>query len=163
MNNTVCEKEYIEKCIDEYTDCLIHVAYSISGSVAEAEDIVQEVFTKLYRYKPRFNDKSHEKAWLIRVAVNQSKNHLRKMKKNVSYEEYMNESLVFDNDDQRAVHEAVCTLEKKYRIIIYLYYFEGYSTKEISQILSIPLSTVGTRFERAKAQLRIMLNMEGLQ
>ncbi len=162
LKYTESEREYIERCIEEYSDCLIRVAYSISGSDQEAEDVVQEVFTKLYKYKPKFNSKEHEKAWLIRVTVNQAKSSLRKIKRLVHYEESMHENIAFDNNEQRAVHEAVRTLESKYRIIIYLYYFEGYNTKEISQILSVPLSTVGTRFERAKSKLRTMLNMEGL-
>ena len=84
------------------------------------------------------------------------------MKTAARYEEYMNKNEIFDNDEQRAVHEAVYTLDEKYRIIIYLYYFEGYSIKEISRILSVTQSTVGTRFERAKQKLRKMLNMEGI-
>lgn len=162
MNKSESKIEYIECCIDEYADSLIHIAYNILGSLAESEDIVQEVFTKLYKCKPKFNDKKHEKAWLIRVTINQAKNQLRKLKRMSLYEEYMNEEIAFDDNDQRAVHEAVYALEKKYRIIVYLYYFEGYNTKEISEILCIPLSTVGTRFERAKQKLRKMLNMEGI-
>lgn len=162
MNSAVSEREYIERCIAKYSDNMLRAAYSILGSLAESEDAVQEVFIKLYRQKPTFNNESHEKAWLLRVTVNQAKNRLRQLKRLCAYEESC-DGTVFASSEQRAVYEAVRTLDEKYRTVVHLHYFEGYTIKEIAQILSIPSSTAGTRLERAKTQLRKLLSMEGIE
>ncbi len=161
MNGATHNRVYIEYCINKYSAGMYRAAYSILGSAAEAEDAVQETFIKLYSQKPHFNDESHEKAWLLRVVINQAKNQHRKTRRLSSFEESIS-GIEFASDDQRAVYEAVRTLDEKYRIVIHLHFFEGYKIKEISELLSVPQSTVGTRLERAKAQLRTLLEKEGI-
>lgn len=161
MSGAAREREYIESCVEKYSDSMFRAAYSILGSAAEAEDAVQETFIKLYQQHPVFNDENHEKAWLLRVVINDAKNQLRKAKRIISFEESTS-GIEFATDDQKAVYEAVRSLDEKYRIVVHLHFFEGYTIKEISQMLSIPSSTAGTRLERAKAQLRKLLEREGI-
>ncbi len=161
MNGTMSEKVYLEYCINTYSSSMMRAAYSILGNRSEAEDAVQDTFIKLYTQKPDFANPEHEKAWLLRVVINQAKNQLRRTRRVCDFEESII-GIVFENDNQRAVYEAVRTLDEKYRIVVHLHFFEGYKIKEISELLSIPSSTVGTRLERAKAQLRKLLEREGI-
>lgn len=161
MKGTVSEKVYIEYCIAKYSESMFRAAYSILGSVSESEDAVQETFIRLYSQSPKFTDENHEKAWLLRVTMNQAKNQHRKLRRLQEYDEGC-DKVTFADEKQRAVYDAVRTLDEKYRTVVHLHFFEGYTIKEIAEILSIPPSTAGTRLERAKAQLRALLEKEGI-
>ena len=159
MSLSFSEKDYIESAIEKYSGSLVRAAYNIIGNRSEAEDVAQEVFIKLYLKKPVFRNDEHEKAWLLRVAINLAKNRIRQMKRicllddTEAYTEAVGE-------DQQMVAKAVRELDEKYRIVIHLHYYEGYTLREIAQILNLPLSTVGTRLERAKNKLREKLQSE---
>lgn len=160
MENKSAEKEYMEDMIARYSESMMRAAYSVVCSMSESEDIVQDAFIKLYTLKPVFIDKNHEKAWLLRVTVNEAKNRVRQLKKLRRQEEIADKVFIYD-DEQRIVMEAVQSLDEKYRIVTHLHFYEGYTIREIAEILNMPTSTVGTRLERAKAQLRIKLKSEG--
>lgn len=142
--------EYISEIVSEYSQTLFKIAYTVLHSAADAEDIVQEVFIKLIKTDKRFNDKEHEKAWLIRVTVNMSRNLRKKLAKSEPASEMPDKSTQVEN----GVLGAVMELEHKYRTIIHLYYYEGYSIKEIAAILHIPTATVGTRLARGRSVLK---------
>ncbi len=161
MSGTMSERVYIEHCVNKYSKSMMRAAYSILGNLTEAEDAVQDTFIKLCDQKPTFNDENHEKAWLLRVVINQAKNRVRKIRRLTSFEESIS-GIEFASDDRRTVYEAVRSLEEKYRIVIHLHFFEGYKIKEIASLLSLPQSTVGTHLERAKAQLKKILEKEGI-
>lgn len=147
----------ITRIVNTYSDMLFKVAYTVLHSSADAEDTVQEVFIKLIDRADKFNDPEHEKAWLIRVTVNNAKNKRKKLaRQNISLEDCSDvqaESLTEDKD----LLNAVLSLDEKYSTVIHLYYYEGYSVSEIGHILSIPAATVGTRLARARASLRKQL------
>ncbi|MGL4913264.1 MAG: RNA polymerase sigma factor [Romboutsia sp.] len=131
------------------------VAFSYLKNVSEAEDITQEVFLTLFESSKKFEDDEHLKAWLIRVTINKCKNHLKS-----SWFKNRNElpeDLAYMPKEESELLQAVLSLSSKYRIPIHLYYYEGYSIKEISEILEEPMATVGTRLARGRKKLKNLI------
>jgi len=123
----------VEELVERHSDLLLRVAFTYMKNMSDAEDIVQEVFLKLVRNYPPFENDEHEKAWLIRVAINLSKNRLKSAWFRKT-EPIYDSSLSF-SDEEKFVMDAVLELPAKYRSVILLYYHEGYSIREISGIL----------------------------
>ena len=110
---------------------------------------------KFMEKQPQFNDDEHAKAWLLRVTINLSKNMLKaSLRKNKSVTE---EETSYTEKESDGVLYCVMKLEENYRAVIHLYYYEGYSIKEIASILGLPSATVGTRLKRGRAKLKKML------
>ncbi len=157
MNISFGTDEYIEKIVLTHSKKLLSASYAILKSVPSAEDAVQEAFIKLITKRPSFNDAEHEKAWLLRVTVNISLNMLKKAEKT----DLLGESeLIYNGRSDSLLLESVLALPVQYRTVIHLYYYEGYSIKEISSILRIPSATVGTRLARARKILKKELEEE---
>ena len=146
--------EYIELLVETHSDSMLKAAYALLKNRDDAEDAVQEAFMKFMEKQPRFNDDEHAKAWLLRVTINLSKNTLKaSWRKNKSETE---EALYQENQSDEVL-SCVMRLEENYRTVIHLYYYEGYSIKEIASILKLPSATVGTRLKRGRAKLKKML------
>lgn len=146
--------EQFTRLAERYIDTVFRVAYNCLKSAADADDVTQEVFLKLLREKKEFENDEHIKNWLIRVAINQCRNVLRsKWWRAESFEDYA-ATLAFDNREQSDLFRAVMDLPKKYRLPIYLHYYEGYSTQEIAGILKIPKNTVCTQLKRGRELLK---------
>ena len=138
----------------KYMDTVYRVAYSWLRNPDDANDVTQNTFLKLYSADKEFESESHLKNWLIRVAINECKSVFRSpWSKNEDIDDYA-ESLQFEKEDYRFLFDAVMSLDKKYRVPLMLFYYEGYKTAEISSILGIPEKTVSTRIFRAKAKLK---------
>lgn len=148
-------KGYIHYLIETYSDMLIRISYSYMKNLSDAEDITQEVFIKLLEKRPDFKNETHEKSWLIRVAINLSKDKLKSsyFKNTTSLEDDFVDTTQEDTD----VIEAVLSLPLKYRSIVFLYYYENYSISEISNILNIKESTVGSQLSRGRKLLKSIL------
>ncbi|GEA31778.1 RNA polymerase sigma factor [Clostridium diolis] len=148
-------KSYIHYLIETYSDMLIRISYSYMKNLSDAEDITQEVFIKLLEKRPDFKNETHEKSWLIRVAINLSKDKLKSsyFKNTTSLEDDFVDTTQEDTD----VIEAVLSLPLKYRSIVFLYYYENYSISEISNILNIKESTVGSQLSRGRKLLKSIL------
>lgn len=148
----------IERVVNEYATMLLRVAYSQLNNRTEAEDAVQEVLLKYMEKAPVFQSEEHEKAWLLRVTVNHCKNHLASawFRKRADLDEGIP---ALDNEELEVV-SAVSALPAKYRAVVHLYYFEGYSTKEIAEILHSRPNTVSSRLSRARALLAKALKEE---
>ena len=148
----------IERVVNEYATMLLRVAYSQLNNRAEAEDTVQEVLLKYMEKAPIFQSEEHEKAWLLRVTVNHCKNHLASawFRKRADLDEGIP---ALDNAELEVV-SAGAALPAKYRAVVHLYYFEGYSTKEIAEILHSRPNTVSSRLSRARALLAKALKEE---
>lgn len=155
MNN----QEYTE-AVDEFAQTIFRIAYSYCKNRCDAEDVVQNVFLKLLKNEPKFNDKEHLKKWLIRVAANEAKNSYASFWKTriVPLEEFDSDRTEdFPNETSSKLFEAIHKLKEKYRIVVHLYYYEDYSTKEIASILDIKETTVQTRLMRARGKLKDLL------
>lgn len=148
-------EEEVCQAIECYGDliqriCLIHLK-----NKSDTEDIFQEVFLKYMTHPKHFESDAHEKAWFIRVTTNQCKDLLKNyFRKNKIPIESIQE-MGYESDYQYLeLLELLANLPEKYRSIIYLYYYEGYSCVEIAHILHIKENTVYTRLSRAKKILR---------
>ena len=114
------KENVIKEKIEEYADMVYRIALTRCGIVENAEDVFQEVFMKLAEKNPKFESKEHEKAWLIRVTINLTKNMNTTAwnKKVVS----LDENIIFETKEQNDVFQAVCDLPQNYRTVIYLLY-----------------------------------------
>lgn len=133
---------------------LYRVCFSYMKNQADTEDAVSETFCRLLSVKKEFESPEHEKAWLIRVAANICKNRLRQRDRlHADISEC--EKLCCDSgEENRAVLEAVLNLPERYKSTVYLYYYEGYTTPEISKILKKPQSTVRNYLSEARRLLK---------
>ena len=143
--------EYIARVVHSHSDSMLRAAYSVVHCTADAEDAVQEAFVRLMTKAPDFRDSEHEKAWLLRVTINIARNIRRaKARECLPAEEDTPSAPPPDSD----LLQLVLALPEKYSTVIHLYYYEGYSIKEIADILRLPPATVGTRLARGRALLR---------
>lgn len=149
---------------DKYADMLYHLSLSHMQSREDAEDVVQEVFCKYYAKNPVFADATHEKAWFIRVTVNQCHDQLRhrKLRTYTPLHEIEEISVSTGIYDETAldVMQLLSHLPEKYRIIVILHYLEGFSVEEVAKILSLGRSAVKMRLARARKLLQDKLSME---
>ena len=130
------------------------VCFAYLKNPADTEDAVQDTFFRLIKSAPAFESEEHEKAWLIRTATNICKNSLRhwwRRRENIEDFHDLTDSEAAETDD---VFQAVMELPEKYKSVVYLYYYEGYSSVEISYILKKPQSTVRNYLHEARAILR---------
>ena len=140
--------------VDEYKDMVYRTALTVTGNFADAEDITQEVFLKYFQLKPEFETKSHEKAWLLRVTINAGKNLLRTFWRSRRGEIDLSQIPQPEKQKHPEVLQAVLSLPEKYRIAIYLYYYEEYSIQEIAQITGRSQTVIAQHLSRGRAKLR---------
>ena len=148
---------------EEYGPMVYHLAYARTGSRADAEDVVQEVFVKLLRARPVFHDRAHCRAWLLRVAANCAQDLFRapwrKRERPIEEAEHLH---VADHiPEPGGVLEAVLSLPESYRLPVHLFYYEGLSIREIAGVLGKREGAVRTSLTRARALLRDKLKEEG--
>ena len=157
------EKEYQEAVL-EYADMIYRIAFHHCANREDAEDIMQNVFLKLYRCNREFSGSEEKKRWLIRITVNECHSLFRMFwrSRRQELEAYEWDKLA-DGGPEMAkrvcgdcseLYLAVMELPAKYRVCIYLYYYEEYSVKEIADILQCKESAIQTRLMRARNQLR---------
>ena len=145
----------LEKTYLTYRDNIFAIGLNYFGDPSDADDIVQETFYKLSKSRSDFESEEHVRNWLIRVAVNECRRISLSFwrKKRRPLEEYI-EAVTFDSSDEGELFSEVMKLKPKYRQVINLFYYEGYSTGEISEILKISQSAVTTGLARARNQLK---------
>ena len=151
---------YITSVVDKYSDMVYRTAFHALSDTHYAEDITQEVFLKLCRSLPDFESEEHEKAWILRVTINMCKNYNRKTYTHPSVE--LSETIPVTDEyaHEGTVMSAVRELPEKYRTAIYLYYFEGYPTKDIAEITGTNQNTVLSLLMRGRKKLSEMLKGE---
>lgn len=148
------EQEFVA-AFERHKDRIYRLSLSYTKSQADAEDVCQDVFCKLL--KQPVMEPEHEKAWLIRVTINDCKNLLRSgwWKRNQPLETAYGLAAPGDNEVLREVMD----LPPRLRVVIHLYYYEGYTAREIGEQLGISESAVQNRLMRARKKLRVA--MEG--
>ena len=154
-------QEEFARAAQTYGDTVYRVAYHALGSPQDAEDVTQTVLLKLFECKKNFESDEHMKHWILRVAVNESRKMLRSFWRHtcVPLEEWR-ETAVIEDSAKAEVLEAVMALEPKYRVAVYLYYYEGLPVAEIAAAMKANPSTVQTWLLRARARLRKELSEE---
>lgn len=137
-----------------YMDTVFRVAFNYLKNRAEADDVTQTVLLKLYQSNREFESELHIKHWLIRVAINECKKTvLSPWRRTEPLEDYA-ASLSFTTPEHSELFFATMALPKKYRMAIFLHYYEDYSTQEIAQVLNIPKATVCTHLKRGRELLK---------
>jgi len=130
------------------------ISYAYMKNPADTEDAVQETFFRLIQRGPAFESEEHEKAWLIRTASNLCINSLRHWRRKSENIEDFYDLAGPSSAETDDVLEAVMSLSEKYRTVVYLYYYEGYTSVEIAEILKKPQSTIRSYLHEARAILR---------
>lgn len=145
-----------EHALCTYGQSILRLAYSYLHNQSDAEDILQETLVRLLRSTPEFETQEHEKAWLLHVAANLSKNRLRynRLRRADPLEETL---IAQERSDLAFVWEAVSALPVRWREVLHLFYQEEYSTAQIAQILSRKESTVRSDLHRARIRLKEVL------
>ncbi len=158
---TAEQRQYFSDMYDKYADMIFRLALSYSKNKSDAEDIVSDVFVKLFENDPQFYDCDHEKAYLIRMTVNTCKDLLKsRWAKRVPISECDVYQYCTCDDDIRLMDD-IMRLPPKYRIVIYLYYYEGYSSIEIARMLNIREGTVRSQLARGRGILCRLINEGG--
>ena len=146
--------------VENYIDTVFRVALNYLKEPSDAEDVTQSVFEKLLHCSKPFESENHVKHWLIRVTINECKHILRSpWRSHENIEDYAR-TLAFDNQSRSELFLAVMGLPRKFRLPIYLHYYEGYSTQEIGQILKLPKNTVCTHLKRGRQLLKTQLEVD---
>ena len=138
--------------VEKYKDSIFSAAFNVCANAADAEDVVQDTFIRYHTTNTQFADEQHIRAWLLRVAINKAKNVTMSFwrRRGVPLEDYA-ETLAFPSPEAGDLFEKVMKLPEKYRIVIHLFYYEDYTTQEISDILHLSVSNVKTRLSRGRA------------
>lgn len=143
--------------VERYLDMVYRLARSSLSSVADAEDAAQETMLRLWNTDTVFQGDDHLRHWLVRVCVNVCRDHTRSAwrRRVVSLEECREPT--FSDPMYQNLWDEVSALPAKYRVSLYLYYYEGYSVIEIGELLGLKTSTVQTRLARAREKLKTQL------
>lgn len=140
---------------DQYIDVVYRVSLSYCKNKSDAEDVVQNAFMKLLKTDTEFVDDEHIRKWLVKVAVNECKNISKSFwYRNITSFDELDKEPEYTQSDEKELFEEVMKLPKKYSVVLHLYYYEGYSVKEIAQTLEISESNVQTRLMRARNKLK---------
>lgn len=145
-----------EAILDAYGNSILRYAYSYLHNMSDAEEVLQDTLVQFLKTAPVFESEQHEKAWLLRVAANLSKNRLAY--NSVRRTDELNDELADEGrEDLSFVWEAVRLLPEHYREAIHLFYYEGYSTKQIARLLRKKEATVRSDLRRGRERLRAVL------
>lgn len=152
MTKNYSEAE-IKELVDKYSPMIFRISYCILCNPDDAEDAVQETFLKYLTKAPEFNSEEHRKAWLIKVSANISKNMLmfRIKRETVNIDDV--ENIGIGEQDHEAF-ELIMSLPAKYKIVMILYYVEGYKSKEIAEIIHIGEDAVRKRLQKGRELLK---------
>ena len=159
-NSLLRTDKEIAALYERHKETIFRVCFAYMKNVMDTEDVVQDTFYNLIKSGAVFENAEHEKAWLIRTATNLCKNALRywwRKRENIEDYEDIQSNNVFEIDD---IFSVVMGLPDKYKTVIYLYYYEGYDSVEISKILQKPQSTIRYFLAESKRILREELRGE---
>ena len=152
----------INHAVEEYADMVKRVCFYHLKNQADTEDVFQNVFLKYMLYDKPFSSREHEKSWLLRVAINACRDYLRNFfRRSVVSLEVLDEVEAQERESHGEVLEAVLSLPVKYKDVIYLHYYEGYSAVEIGKIIGKKENTVYSLLSRRREMLKGKLGGEG--
>lgn len=170
-----------ENVIRMYSDMVYRIAFARAGTRTDAEDIYQEVFLRYIRKAPEFRDRDHAKAWFIKVTVNCSRKFLggASRKREVPGQWFTvtdkdrisdgmentgqtPEDYIFADERKAELYRELQKLSPDTRLLLHLYYFEELKTAEIAKLMCLKESTVRVRLARARAQLRMQIEEDGV-
>lgn len=146
-------EEAYTRYAESYMDMVYRVAYGYVKNGADADDVTQAVFLRLWKRQPTFDGEAHAKHWLLRVTINESKRLLCALwRKTEPLSDC--DAPTLQSPAHREMLDIISRMKPKYGTALYLYYYEGMSTEEIAAALGIPRSTVCTHLRRAREQFK---------
>jgi len=155
------QKEFA-RIVEAYSDMLLRLALNRTQNLSEAEDIVQTVYLRLLRSRPHFQSAAHEKAWLLRTAINLCKDYQKSAVRRTSVllDDVTAITLLPETTE---VLDAVMRLPEADRYVVYLFYFERMTIPEIAHVLREKEGTISSRLSRSRKKLKPMLKGEGYE
>lgn len=156
---TVSISQQAAQILDTYGDTILRYAYSYLHNRSDTEEVLQDTLIQFLKTRPVFESDKHEKAWLLRVAGNLCKNRL-KYNSLRQTDELREELIAEQREDLSFIWDAVQALPVQYREVIHLFYREGYSTREISQILGRKEATIRSDLSRGRGKLKEAYDFE---
>ncbi|NBI08485.1 sigma-70 family RNA polymerase sigma factor [Colidextribacter sp. OB.20] len=157
----VCSREEIEAVYRRNFKLVYQVCLVLMKSVSDAEDAAQTVFRRVLERGEVFRDPEHEKAWLIVTARNECRDQLKHWWRRGRADPSALDGLIWEDPREGDVWEQVAALPEKHRLVLFLHYYQGYSTDEIAKMLGENPSTVRSRLVQARKKLKIRLEAEG--
>ncbi len=147
-----------DAALAQYGDTVYRLAFAYTRNRADADDVFQEVFLRYFRRAPAFETEEHRKAWLLRVTINRAKSCLSC--RVLHGPPQAEGAVLFSAPASMELHEALSKLAPKYRTVIHLFYYEGYTAEEIGALLHRKPATVRTQLTRARRRLASLLQDE---
>lgn len=143
-----------------YSDLVYKICIVRLANKENAEDAMQNVFMKLFDKSPQFKSEQEEKAWIIRVSINMCKDFQKSFwqRNTVSIDDIQEIAVDTDIENRQRLID-IFRLSPKYRTALQLYYYEGYSEKEIADILHIAEKSVAMQLYRARKKLKIEMEV----
>lgn len=154
------DQQEAERLVNAYSDLILRLSYTWLKSTQDGEDICQTVLMKLLTEDRTFDSPEHERAWVVRTAINACKDELRAYRRRAAPLEDA-EQAPAPEPPRSDVLDAVMDLPEKYRTAIYLFYYEGYSAREIADMTGRSETAVNAHLSRGRKQLRTMLGGSG--
>lgn len=156
---TDSEKQYFSDMYEKHSKSVYGVCLLYLKNKDDAEEAVAESFIRLMEHRKEFESEDHAKAYLMKTSVNICKNILKSAwKKSVIHDEEV--LMYMSTDEEKGLMEEVLELPPKYRVIIYMHYYQGYKAQEIADMMNISLSAVLSRLSRGRKKLKDIL-LEG--
>ena len=148
---------------DRQVKRVYRLAMVLMGNISDAEDVTQTVFLKAWEKKPDFRDADHEIAWILTTTRNQCKDIHQSFyrRKRADLENAPEPQVTLETQMDSEIWEALQSLAEKYRMVLYLYYYEGYSVRELSVILRRRESTLQTQLATGRKQMKSLLESKG--
>ncbi len=148
---------------DRQVKRVYRLAMVLMGNISDAEDVTQTVFLKAWEKKPDFRDADHEIAWILTTTRNQCKDIHKSFyrRKRADLENAPEPQVTLETQMDSEIWEALQSLAEKYRMVLYLYYYEGYSVRELSVILGRRESTLQTQLATGRKQMKSLLESKG--
>lgn len=153
-------KEQLGELILASSESMFHVAKTLLRNDADCSDAISETIVKAFAKLHTLQNDRYGKTWLIRILINECYITMRREKRIVSLEDYPSEEKATEREDYSDLYQAIIRLPQDIRICVTLYYIEGYSVKEVAQLLEVTESTVKNRLARARRRLRNDLEPE---
>lgn len=149
-----------KRLVNLYADMILRISYQYLKQTCDAEDICQTVFLKYITANMAFDSIEHEKAWIIRTTINACKDHLKSafFRRTVALEDASLVAAPAAPDSW--LLDAMKDLPEKYRISLYLYYYEEYSAREIAEMMGGKESAVNQYLARGRRKLRAIITDE---
>ena len=152
-------REEVASLYRRHIKMVYQICMMLMKNVPDAEDAAQNVFRKVMEYPKPFRDPEHEKAWLIVTARNECKNQLKHWWRTSRAGAETLEHLTWEQPEDGELWEYILSLPEKYRMVLYLHYYQGYSTQETAELLERNPSTVRTWLVQARWKLKDILEV----